>query len=111
MIVLLCCDFFIVSLTDTEPFFEAPRPVQLALAFKHLGELDEECRGLFVLVLQVGPEKIERGFPVLGHLGMALRHFAFQAPFGRIGSRLAAIVQAHPMRGARSLQTGPEAGR
>ncbi|MNK99979.1 hypothetical protein D3C87_1203980 [compost metagenome] len=84
--------------------------MQLTLALEYRSELDKERRGLFVLALQVGPEQVKRRFAIQGDLDMSLGHFGIEAPLRGIGGRLAAIVQAHPMRLTGSLQASLDTG-
>ena len=108
LIVLSLCQLFIANVPNPEPFFQALRPVQLPLALERRGELRKECSGLFVCALQVSTQEIERGFTVLCLLDVALGHFRIQTPFGRVCSRLAAVIEAETMLDTRRLQTGPQ---
>jgi hypothetical protein len=111
LVLLLPCQFFITKLPDREPFFKPFRPVQLTLALEAFGELRKQCRRLFIPIFKVCPEEIEGCLTVACLLDMALRHFGIEAPFRRVGSSLAAIVQTYPMLDAGSLETSLQARR
>lgn len=103
LIVLSLCQLFIANIPNRESFFQALRPVQLPLALERSSELRKECGGLFVALLQVCAQEVERCFTIPSTLDMPFGHFRIEAPFRRVRSRFAAVIEAQAMLNAGSL--------